>query len=154
VKFSSFLPVTSFLAGHEERCLAPSIHLYLNSNIADHRIIHLAHSYRVLFNDSERFDDTERSRLQSSLPDHENLVQMAAIVADSSSPSIQPVCQNCQTSTTPLWRRDEMGSVLCNACGLFLKLHGRPRPISLKTDVIKSRNRVKSAAHSQRKKVG
>jgi GATA-binding protein len=59
-------------------------------------------------------------------------------------PSTQPICQNCQTSTTPLWRRDEMGSVLCNACGLFLKLHGRPRPISLKTDVIKSRNRVKT----------
>lgn len=58
--------------------------------------------------------------------------------------SQQPTCQNCATSTTPLWRRDEIGSVLCNACGLFLKLHGRPRPISLKTDVIKSRNRVKS----------
>ena len=35
--------------------------------------------------------------------------------------------------------------MLCNACGLFLKLHGRPRPISLKTDVIKSRNRVKTS---------
>ncbi|KAH7017480.1 hypothetical protein EDB80DRAFT_286770 [Ilyonectria destructans] len=58
--------------------------------------------------------------------------------------STQPTCQNCATSTTPLWRRDEFGSVLCNACGLFLKLHGRPRPISLKTDVIKSRNRVKT----------
>lgn len=60
-----------------------------------------------------------------------------------SNASSQPTCQNCTTSTTPLWRRDEYGSVLCNACGLFLKLHGRPRPISLKTDVIKSRNRVK-----------
>ncbi|TGO35938.1 hypothetical protein BHYA_0140g00090 [Botrytis hyacinthi] len=60
-----------------------------------------------------------------------------------------PTCQNCQTSTTPLWRRDEIGSVLCNACGLFLKLHGRPRPISLKTDVIKSRNRVKSSGTAQ-----
>ncbi|OAA47622.1 GATA transcription factor AreB [Metarhizium rileyi] len=57
---------------------------------------------------------------------------------------ILPTCQNCATSTTPLWRRDEFGSVLCNACGLFLKLHGRSRPISLKTDVIKSRNRVKT----------
>ncbi|KIW25828.1 protein GZF3 [Cladophialophora immunda] len=63
-----------------------------------------------------------------------------------------PVCQNCQTSTTPLWRRDEAGSVLCNACGLFLKLHGRPRPISLKTDVIKSRNRVKTSSQGPKKK--
>ncbi|CUM62668.1 uncharacterized protein PRCAT00000222001 [Priceomyces carsonii] len=54
-----------------------------------------------------------------------------------------PVCRNCKTQTTPLWRRDETGQVLCNACGLFLKLHGRPRPISLKTDTIKSRNRIK-----------
>lgn len=61
-----------------------------------------------------------------------------------SNASSQPTCQNCTTSTTPLWRRDEFGAVLCNACGLFLKLHGRPRPISLKTDVIKSRNRVKT----------
>lgn len=60
-----------------------------------------------------------------------------------------PVCKNCLTSTTPLWRRDENGAVLCNACGLFLKLHGRPRPISLKTDVIKSRNRKGTHHHHQ-----
>ncbi|KAH7035592.1 uncharacterized protein B0I36DRAFT_94460 [Microdochium trichocladiopsis] len=65
-------------------------------------------------------------------------------VANNAPQPTQPTCQNCSTSTTPLWRRDEMGNVLCNACGLFLKLHGRPRPISLKTDVIKSRNRVKT----------
>lgn len=76
-----------------------------------------------------------------------------ATLTDSERGLLQPVCQNCTTSTTPLWRRDEIGSVLCNACGLFLKLHGRPRPISLKTDVIKSRNRVKSSGQGPKKKV-
>ena len=59
------------------------------------------------------------------------------------------ICKNCLTSTTPLWRRDENGAVLCNACGLFLKLHGRPRPISLKTDTIKPRNRKGTSNHDQ-----
>ncbi|RGP77574.1 putative gata type zinc finger asd4 [Fusarium longipes] len=70
--------------------------------------------------------------------------------------STMPTCHNCSTSTTPLWRRDEFGAVLCNACGLFLKLHGRARPISLKTDVIKSRNRVKTMRPdlANKKKVG
>ncbi|CEP08141.1 hypothetical protein [Parasitella parasitica] len=53
----------------------------------------------------------------------------------------QTQCHNCSTQTTPLWRRDPSGNPLCNACGLFLKLHGVVRPLSLKTDVIKKRNR-------------
>lgn len=52
-----------------------------------------------------------------------------------------PTCTNCFTQTTPLWRRNPEGHPLCNACGLFLKLHGVVRPLSLKTDVIKKRNR-------------
>ncbi|RPB27584.1 hypothetical protein L211DRAFT_555976 [Terfezia boudieri ATCC MYA-4762] len=67
---------------------------------------------------------------------------------DSQKPSVTsgnnsspPTCTNCHTQTTPLWRRNPEGHPLCNACGLFLKLHGVVRPRSLKTDVIKKRNR-------------
>ena len=55
--------------------------------------------------------------------------------------SVPTTCTNCFTQTTPLWRRNPEGQPLCNACGLFLKLHGVVRPLSLKTDVIKKRNR-------------
>ena len=55
-------------------------------------------------------------------------------------------CTNCFTQTTPLWRRNPEGQPLCNACGLFLKLHGVVRPLSLKTDVIKKRNRGSGTA--------
>lgn len=51
-------------------------------------------------------------------------------------------CSNCHTSKTPLWRRDPEGHPLCNACGLFYKLHQQKRPLSMKTDVIKKRNRA------------
>ncbi|KAH9905275.1 hypothetical protein F4778DRAFT_779622 [Xylariomycetidae sp. FL2044] len=67
-----------------------------------------------------------------------NLQAAAGSQGDGNAPT---TCTNCFTQTTPLWRRNPEGQPLCNACGLFLKLHGVVRPLSLKTDVIKKRNR-------------
>ncbi|EIM20538.1 GATA-domain-containing protein, partial [Wallemia mellicola CBS 633.66] len=50
-------------------------------------------------------------------------------------------CANCDTSTTPLWRKADDGQSLCNACGLYLKLHKSQRPLSMKTDIIRKRTR-------------
>lgn len=35
-------------------------------------------------------------------------------------------CANCNTSTTTLWRRNGEGEPVCNACGLYYKLHQVP----------------------------
>jgi hypothetical protein len=39
------------------------------------------------------------------------------------------ICFNCQTKQTPFWRRDGYGRPVCNACGLYWKLHSCARPI-------------------------
>lgn len=71
----------------------------------------------------------------------------ATIPESQKKPSL--TCFNCKTQKTPLWRRDSHGNTLCNACGLFQKLHGTMRPLSLKTDVIKKRNNRKRAKKLQ-----
>lgn len=32
-------------------------------------------------------------------------------------------CANCRTNNTTLWRRNNNGEPVCNACGLYFKLH-------------------------------
>ncbi|KAG6837700.1 hypothetical protein H0H93_003502 [Arthromyces matolae] len=86
-------------------------------------------------------------RSSSSTPDNTGLEKGASDEGD------QPptLCTNCHTTNTPLWRRDPEGQPLCNACGLFFKLHGVVRPLSLKTDVIKKRNRASGTSNNARK---
>ncbi|XP_055998364.1 uncharacterized protein LOC125645481 isoform X2 [Ostrea edulis] len=50
-------------------------------------------------------------------------------------------CANCNTSTTTLWRRNGEGEPVCNACGLYYKLHQVNRPLSMKKDGIQTRKR-------------
>jgi GATA zinc finger len=63
-------------------------------------------------------------------------------------------CSNCSTYNTSLWRRSHDGQPVCNACGLFTRLHGIPRPLSLKTDIVKRRRRERSAGTSTTGKSG
>lgn len=70
----------------------------------------------------------------------------AQLAAGSTPGSMVVACHNCSTTVTPLWRRDEQGHPICNACGLYHKLHGAHRPVQMKKSTIKRRKRVVPAA--------
>lgn len=50
-------------------------------------------------------------------------------------------CTNCGTMTTTIWRRNVRGEMVCNACGLYFKLHGVDRPHTMRRDTIHTRRR-------------
>lgn len=85
--------------------------------------------------DSER---TPQPELETDAPEERGQLQ--------SGTSLLVACQNCGTTVTPLWRRDEVGHPICNACGLYHKLHRSHRPTKMKKSTIKRRKRVMPAS--------
>ncbi|CEP14765.1 hypothetical protein [Parasitella parasitica] len=99
-----------------------------------------------------------KSKRMASLPSSANAKKKpgnskpkpVSLSSSSSVNTAENACSNCGTTNTPLWRRNLDGNPLCNACGLFLKLHGKVRPLSLKTDIIKKRNRSPTSNNVRR----
>ncbi|PPQ92765.1 hypothetical protein CVT25_003874 [Psilocybe cyanescens] len=54
---------------------------------------------------------------------------------------VGPECSHCRTHHTSVWRRSKTGEQLCNACGVYLRLRGKPRPLSLKRNKIRPRSK-------------
>nr|ADX36141.1 GATA456a [Schmidtea polychroa] len=50
-------------------------------------------------------------------------------------------CSNCKITKTSLWRRNNEGEPVCNACGLYYKLHKSLRPLSMRKEGIQTRRR-------------
>ncbi|XP_064473724.1 GATA-binding factor 6-B-like isoform X2 [Ornithodoros turicata] len=63
-------------------------------------------------------------------------------------------CSNCGTTTTTLWRRNEEGEPVCNACGLYYKLHNVKRPLAMRKEGIQTRKRKPKGKSPQSNKPG
>ncbi|XP_060660089.1 uncharacterized protein LOC132793929 isoform X2 [Drosophila nasuta] len=61
-------------------------------------------------------------------------------------------CSNCGTLTTTIWRRSVRGEMVCNACGLYFKLHGVNRPHSMRRDTIHTRRRRPKECEKSKKR--
>lgn len=68
-------------------------------------------------------------------------------------PGVGIMCANCETTTTPLWRRDATGRTICNACGLYYKLHLVHRPATMMRTVIKRRKRCSTKEDKEKFKL-
>ncbi|KAF7327123.1 GATA zinc finger domain-containing protein [Mycena kentingensis (nom. inval.)] len=51
-----------------------------------------------------------------------------------------PKCSHCGTRQTSVWRRSKTGQQVCNACGVYARLKGKERPLSLRRNKIKPRS--------------
>ncbi|KAJ6529900.1 hypothetical protein DFH09DRAFT_153755 [Mycena vulgaris] len=52
-----------------------------------------------------------------------------------------PKCSHCLTRQTSVWRRSKTGAQVCNACGVYARLRGKERPLSLRRNKIKPRTK-------------
>lgn len=57
------------------------------------------------------------------------------------SPQDLPRCANCLQTSTPLWRKNDRGEPVCNACGLYSKMHHRDRPLAMRKQTTQKRRR-------------
>ncbi|KAF7359630.1 GATA zinc finger domain-containing protein [Mycena venus] len=50
-----------------------------------------------------------------------------------------PQCSHCGTYKTSVWRRNKDGEQVCNACGVYYRVNGRERPLTMKQSKVKPR---------------
>ncbi|EXX54946.1 Gat1p [Rhizophagus irregularis DAOM 197198w] len=78
-------------------------------------------------------------------PQHQPQQVVATVVPAATEAPIR--CVNCAQTQTPLWRKNEKGQPICNACGLYAKLHNRDRPVAMRKAKIQRRRRDWGAAN-------
>ncbi|KAF8174012.1 hypothetical protein K438DRAFT_1849820 [Mycena galopus ATCC 62051] len=52
-----------------------------------------------------------------------------------------PQCSECGARKTSVWRRNKDGEQVCNACGVYYRVNGRPRPNTMAPSKVKPRGK-------------
>ncbi|XP_074040849.1 uncharacterized protein isoform X1 [Leptinotarsa decemlineata] len=90
-------------------------------------------------------DNDEEDSREDCIPDFTGNNPWCNLVKGKGGPGIKTRvdlhCTNCGTQTTTIWRRNLRGEMVCNACGLYFKLHGIDRPVTMRRDTIHTRRR-------------
>ncbi|EPR78761.1 GATA Zn-finger-containing transcription factor [Spraguea lophii 42_110] len=80
------------------------------------------------------YDMNSNGQFIPNISSHDTMNTMRVIKEVRRKPKLR-VCSNCVTTTTPSWRRSvDKKQLLCNACGLYQKLHHKPRPFATTPD--------------------
>ncbi|XP_033215568.1 GATA-type transcription factor sreA-like isoform X2 [Belonocnema kinseyi] len=96
-------------------------------------------NYRLESNEEQAQDFTSWS--QKAKEKMEDQKQQIDQQSGNITKKVDMSCTNCGTMTTTIWRRNTKGEMVCNACGLYYKLHGINRPVTMRRDTIHTRRR-------------
>lgn len=107
------------------------------------------HNYLLLCNACGLYYKIHKTHRPMLLRKRQQMNLARAEKQDRQRPADSPGCSNCGTKVTPLWRKDDKGAMLCNACGLYLKLHKTNRPLRYRADTIRKRSRYDDRLKSQ-----